>query len=365
MTAANDIAHMRHALRLAERALGTVSPNPAVGCVIVSPEGRVVGRGWTQCGGRPHAETVALEQAGPAARGATAYVTVEPCSHHGQTPPCADALVAAGLGRVLAAVEDPDPRVRGNGFSRLRAAGLAVETGLLQREAADLNAGFFLRVTRNRPLVTLKIAQSLDGRTAASSGESRWITGEEARRFAHLLRARHDAILIGIETARADDPALTCRIPGLESRSPLRVVLDTRLRLSEWSQLAQTADDIPTLVFTSASPQGPLAASGVEIVQVVRDARGRPDIAAVLTELAGRGVTRLLVEGGGSVHASFLDRGLADRLEIFNAPAVFGAAGHASVDALAALSLDEAPRFARVASRPLGRDLLESYAATA
>ncbi len=361
----DDIHHMRHALRLAERAIGAVAPNPAVGCVIVSPDGCVVGRGWTQAGGRPHAETVALDQAGYKARGATAYVTLEPCSHHGKTPPCSDALVAAGIGRVIAAVEDPDPRVSGTGFRRLRGAGVAVEAGILNREAAEQNAGFFLRVKQHRPLVTLKIAQSLDGRTTTSSGESRWITGGEARRFGHLLRARHDAILVGIETALADDPALTCRVPGLETRTPVRVVLDTRLRLSESSRLAQTAHEIPTLVFTSATAQGPLAAAGVETVRVARDARGRPDIAAVLAELARRGITRLLVEGGARVHASFLDRGLADRLEIFVAPSVLGGAGHASVDALAVVTLDEAPRFICAARRLVGRDLLESFTATA
>jgi diaminohydroxyphosphoribosylaminopyrimidine deaminase/5-amino-6-(5-phosphoribosylamino)uracil reductase len=365
LSAATDIVHMRHALRLAERALGITAPNPSVGCVIVSPEGRVAGRGWTQPGGRPHAEAVALANAGPAARGATAYVTLEPCSHHGKTPPCADALVAAGVARVVAAAEDPDPRVGGSGFLRLRTAGVSVDGGVLEREAAELNLGFFLRVTQNRPLVTLKIAQSLDGRTATSSGESRWITGEESRRFGHLLRARHDAILIGIETALADDPALTCRVPGLEAHSPLRIVLDTRLRLSEQSRLARTAADVPTLVFTSVAPEGPLTASGVEIVQVSRDARGRPDVAAVLVELARRGITRLLVEGGAGVHASFLDRGLADRLEIFGAPTILGGAGHNSVAAMAAFGLEEAPRFARTGHRLLGRDLLESFAATA
>jgi diaminohydroxyphosphoribosylaminopyrimidine deaminase / 5-amino-6-(5-phosphoribosylamino)uracil reductase len=363
--APTDIVHMRHALRLAERALGTTAPNPSVGCVIVSPEGRVVGRGWTQSGGRPHAETVALANAGPAARGATAYITLEPCSHHGKTPPCADALVAAGVARVVAGAEDPDPRVGGSGFLRLRAAGIAVDAGVLEREATEQNLGFFRRVTQNRPLVTLKIAQSLDGRTATSSGESRWITGEESRRFGHLLRARHDAILIGVETALADDPALTCRLPGLETRSPWRVVLDTRLRLSDRSRLVQTAADVPTLVFTTVVPEGPLAASGVEIIQTSRDARGRPDVVAVLGELARRGITRLLVEGGAGVHASFLDRGLADRLEIFGAPTVLGGAGHNSVGAIAAFGLGEAPRFARTRRHLLGGDLLESFAATA
>lgn len=357
--------HMRHALSLAGRALGRVAPNPAVGCVIVAADGRIVGRGRTADGGRPHAETVALAQAGPAARGATAYVTLEPCSHHGQTPPCADALIEAGVARVIAAIEDPDPRVSGKGFAKLRAAGVDVQIGSLKKEAERLNAGFFLQVREHRPLVTLKIAQSLDGRIATSTGESRWITGEDARRFGHLLRARHDAILIGIETALADDPELTCRLPGLESASPIRVVLDTRLRLSDWSKLAQSARDIPTLVFTTAKDGGALRACGVEIATVARDARGRPDVEAVLRALAERGVTRLLVEGGASVHASFLDRRLVDRMEVFHAPAVLGGAGRASIDALAALDLDETPRFERTGRRVLGPDLLESFAAKA
>ena len=365
MSAASDIGHMRHALRLASRALGATAPNPAVGCVVVGQDGRMLGRGWTGAGGRPHAETIALQAAGIAARGATAFVTLEPCTHHGQTPPCADALIASGIARVVAAIEDPDPRVQGKGFARLRKAGIEVEVGLLSREAGELNSGFFLRVNGHRPLVTLKIAQSLDGRIATSSGESRWITGEAARTFGHLLRARHDAILIGIETALADDPELTCRIPGLENRSPLRVVLDSRLRLGEWSKLAQTAREVPTVVFTSRPPCGPLTASGIEIVQLARDARGRPDVGAVLNALAERGITRLLVEGGAGVHASFLDRGFADRLEVFGAPAILGAAGHAAIGALSALALDEVPRFVRTGRRVLGRDLLESFAASA
>ena len=337
----SDLAHMRHALSLAERALGTTAPNPAVGCVIVSAEGRVVGRGFTQKGGRPHAETMALAQAGEAARGATAYVTLEPCAHKGETPPCANALIEAGVARVVAALEDPDPRVSGKGISMLWDAGVLVATGVLEDEAAALNAGFFLRVKENRPLVTLKIAQSLDGKTATVSGQSKWITGPEARRHGHLLRARNDAILVGIETALADDPELTCRIAGLEGRSPVRVVLDTRLRLPRSSKLVATAKQTPTLVFTAVD--GHLA--DAEVIKTARDARGRPDIAAVLNELARRGLTRLLVEGGASVHAAFLDRGLADRLEVFRAPVVLGASGKSAVEALAALDLDEASRF--------------------
>lgn len=357
----NDSEHMRHALALAARGLGRVAPNPAVGCVIVSRHGRILGRGWTGRGGRPHAETVALAQAGEAARGATAFVTLEPCSHHGETPPCADALVGAGIARVVAAVEDPDPRVGGRGLERLRQAGLEVRAPLLPREAAELNRGFFLRISKKRPFVTLKIAASMDGRIASAGGESRWITGTEARRFGHLLRANHDAVLVGIETALADDPLLTCRIPGLEQDSPLRVILDTRLRLNERSKLARTARDIPTLLFTAVEGGRALSETGIEIVRVARDVRGRPDIGVVLNELASRGLTRLLVEGGASVHASFLDRNLADRLEIFRAPLALGASGTAAIDALAAFSLDEAPHFVRVGTRELGADLLETF----
>lgn len=365
MSTPGDIRHMRHALRLAERALGTTSPNPAVGCVIVDHEGRVVGRGWTQRGGRPHAETGALAAAGAQAKGATAYVTLEPCAHQGQTPPCVDALVKAGVARVVAAVEDPDTRVGGRGLARLRDAGVGVECGVLENEAAERNAGFFLRVKSGRPLVTLKIAQSLDGRIATGAGESRWITGARARAYGHFLRARHDAILVGIETAIADDPELTCRLPGLEDRSPVRVVLDSRLRLGRSSKLATTARKTPTVVYTLAAEASALTAVGVDVVRVAGDARGRPDIGAVLSDLARRGITRLLVEGGATVHASFLDCGCADRLEIFSAPMVLGGTGSAAVDALGARKLDEMPRFRRTGLRRLGVDTLESYASGA
>jgi diaminohydroxyphosphoribosylaminopyrimidine deaminase/5-amino-6-(5-phosphoribosylamino)uracil reductase len=350
----SDFSQMRHALTLAGRALGQVAPNPAVGCAIVR-DGVVVGRGWTQKGGRPHAETMALAQAGGAARGATAYVTLEPCAHHGQTPPCANALIDAGVVRVVAAVEDPDPRVSGKGFAMLRAANIEVTTDVLKNEAAELNAGFFLRILEGRPLVTLKIAESADGFIAKPSGESKWITGEEARRFAHLLRARHDAILVGIGTVLADDPELTCRLPGLENRSPIRVVLDSGLRLSPASKLAQTARRIPTLVFTASDGGDELKELGVEIVKIAD--QGRPNVRAVLSTLAKRGITRLLVEGGAVVHAAFLEQGLADRLEIFRAPVTLG-------DGIPNVLNAEAG-FVRTAERRLGPDMLESYAAKA
>jgi diaminohydroxyphosphoribosylaminopyrimidine deaminase/5-amino-6-(5-phosphoribosylamino)uracil reductase len=359
---AEDLHHMRHALALAARGLGEVAPNPAVGCVIVK-DGVVVGRGRTAKGGRPHAEPQALAMAGEAARGATAYVTLEPCSHHGHTPPCAKSLIDAGVARVVVATGDPDTRVNGEGVAWLRMAGVEVTIGVCELEAADLNAGFFMKVRHARPLVTLKIAQSLDGKIATATGESQWITGEPARAFGHLLRARNDAILVGVGTALADDPMLTCRLPGLEGRKPLRVVLDTRLRLTEWSKLAQTAAESPTVVYTTAAEGGgALEACGVQIVRVAKDAAGRPLIEAVLTDLAERGITRVLVEGGAAVHASFLNAGMADRLAAFSAPMILGGSGLSSVDTLVALALNEAPQFVMTATRPLGADLLVSYA---
>jgi diaminohydroxyphosphoribosylaminopyrimidine deaminase/5-amino-6-(5-phosphoribosylamino)uracil reductase len=356
----DDVHHMRHALTLAARALGRLAPNPAVGCVIVSPIGRIVGRGWTQPGGRPHAETVALAQASNAARGSTAYVILEPCAHLGQTPPCAEALIKAGISRVVAAVEDPDPRVQGKGFAMLRAAGIEVETGVLEREAAEMNAGFFSRIGKDRPLVTLKIAQDRAGHTVPPPGSPRWITNEESRRFAHLLRAKHDAILVGTSTVLADDPTLDCRLPGLEDRSPIRIVLDTHLRLPESAKLVQTARSIPTMVFTAAEGEDPLAKHGVEVLRVMHDAEGHPSLTAVLGVLAGRGITRLLVEGGATVIGSFLKAGLADRLEIFTAPTDLGEGAGGRIEGLA-----DPAKFEKIAARRFGGDVLETWRARA
>ncbi|MBV9330378.1 MAG: bifunctional diaminohydroxyphosphoribosylaminopyrimidine deaminase/5-amino-6-(5-phosphoribosylamino)uracil reductase RibD, partial [Alphaproteobacteria bacterium] len=332
------------------------------GCVIVSEGERIVGRGWTQPGGRPHAETVALEAAGAQARGATCYVTLEPCAHHGTTPPCADALVAAGVARVVAAVEDPDPRVRGKGFARLKDAGIEVATGVLENEAAHVNQGFFLRIREHRPLVTLKVAQSLDGKIALANGQSRWITGDESRRFAHLLRAQNDAILVGIGTALIDDPMLSCRLEGLEDRSPMRVILDAKGRLKSESRLAQSAREIPVLLATAGPKRPDLEALGVEVIAVEQGSDGRVVLPALLKLLAGRGITRLLVEGGAQVHAAFLKSGLCDRMEIFTAPIVLGSDALGSPAALALADLKHAPGFKREQRRVLGPDLLESFA---
>jgi len=355
---------MRAALGLARRALGTVWPNPAVGCVIVA-EGRVVGRGVTRPGGRPHAETEALAMAGAAARGATVYVTLEPCAHHGRTPPCADALIAAGVARVVSALVDPDPRVAGRGLERLRAAGVAVGEGLLAEEAAALNAGFLSRVSLGRPLVTLKLASTLDGRLATHTGESRWITGPDARLLAHRLRAESDAVLIGSGTALADDPLLTCRLPGLEGRSPVRVIVDGRLRLPLTSRLVATARAVPTWLVTlpGAEPERAVAyrEAGIEVIEVPPEEEGVIDIGRALTALGEAGLTRVLVEGGGKLAAALLRAGLADRLIWLRAPGVLGGDGIPAAESFGIDRLADMPRFLRREVRPVGDDVMEVY----
>jgi diaminohydroxyphosphoribosylaminopyrimidine deaminase / 5-amino-6-(5-phosphoribosylamino)uracil reductase len=355
---------MGAALMLARQALGSVAPNPAVGCILVK-QGIVVGRGRTQAGGRPHAETVALQMAGPDATGATAYVTLEPCNHHGATGPCSEALIAAGIVRAVIACEDPDPRVAGGGIKRLAAAGIAVTMGVRAAEALEINQGFFLRITRGRPLVTLKAATSLDGRTAAHTRASKWVTGEPARARGHLLRAQHDAILVGSATARDDDPELTCRLPGLEARSPVRIVLDGRLRLSLTSRLVRTARQSPVWVMTlpsaDAARKSAFQECGVEVIAVAADAGGSLDLGQAVQALGERGITRLLVEGGSRVAASFLRAGLVDRIAWFRAPMVMGGDGVPVAASFGIDAPDQAPRFARIAAEPVGEDLLETY----
>jgi len=364
MSAPADPRFMAAALALAGRGLGAVWPNPAVGCVIVR-DGVVVGRGWTQPGGRPHAETEALARAGEAARGATAYVSLEPCSHHGKTPPCAEALIAAGIKRCVVACQDPDPRVSGAGLARLRAAGIETELGQMAAEALALNRGFFLRVERRRPLVTLKLATSLDGRIATHGGHSQWITGATARAWGHGLRARHDAILVGVGTAQADDPELTCRLPGLERRSPLRVVADSHLSLSLTSKLVQGAGRVPLWIACRGDADHArlkaFADCGAVLLTVDQGAPGTIDAGALLTALAGRGITRVLVEGGSRLAGSLLRAGLVDRLEWFRAPLLIGGDGLAAVSAFGVDSLDLAARFACTGVRRAGDDLWESF----
>lgn len=345
---ADDEAHMRAALSLARRNLGLVWPNPSVGCVVVR-DGQVLGRGVTAPGGRPHGEPQALAQAGEGARGATVYVSLEPCNHHGKTPPCSEALIEAGIARIVVACEDPDPRVSGGGIRRLREAGIQVDVGLCADEAQEVNFGFITRILKGRPGVTLKLATSLDARVATGTGHSQWITGPDSRAGGHLLRANHDAILVGIGTALADDPELTCRLAGLEGCSPVRVVMDSSLRLPPSSKLVQSATGVAatwvvTLRGADSVRAAELEALGVRILRVDPDRTGRLSVPATLTALASQGITRLLVEGGPAVVTSFLKAGLVDRVEWFRAPMLIGGDGLPAVGPLSADMLEQAIR---------------------
>ena len=351
------------ALSLARRGLGNVWPNPAVGCVIVK-NGRVLGRGWTLPGGRPHAETEALKRAGTDAQGATAHVTLEPCSHSGQTGPCADALIAAGVACVVGAMEDPDPRVSGAGYERLEAAGIRVIRDRMKETAEEVNAGFLSRIRRVRPLFTLKTATTLDGRIATGAGDSQWITGEEARAAGQLLRLQHDAIMVGSNTALDDDPTLTMRVPGVasEPKRP-RIVVDGRLRLSPASKLVLSIGDAPLWIVTqkghATSMREPLEAAGAVIIEVPAADVSGVDIAAVARELAERGLTRVLVEGGGQLAASLLKAELIDRIAWFRAPTILGGDGLPSIAALGLQTVSQLFEYNRQSSQVWGRDTFE------
>ncbi|HYZ61462.1 MAG TPA: bifunctional diaminohydroxyphosphoribosylaminopyrimidine deaminase/5-amino-6-(5-phosphoribosylamino)uracil reductase RibD [Acetobacteraceae bacterium] len=358
-----DADHMRAALALARRGLGSTWPNPAVGCVLVR-DGRVVGRGATAPGGRPHAETIALAMAGEDARGATAYVTLEPCSHHGQTPPCADALIASGVVRTVIACLDPYPKVNGAGIARLQAAGIAVETGVLRAEAEALQEGFLTRIQLGRPMVTLKLASTLDGRIATRTGESQWITGPEARRAAQALRAQHDGVMVGVGTVQTDNPELTCRIPGYRKGRDLRIVADSHLRTRLVARVVATAREIPTwfLHTPSADPEraAALREAGARLFAVPAAEPGI-DLAAGLAALAEAGLTRVLVEGGAQIASALLRAGLVDRIAWFHAPAIMGGDGWPAAQAFGTASLETMPRYVRTETRPVGPDLLSMY----
>jgi len=350
---------MRGALALARRALGTTWPNPAVGCVLVK-DGAVIARGATAAGGRPHAEAIALSAAGAAARGATAYVSLEPCAHHGQTPPCAGALAEAGIARVVYAVDDPDPRTRGAGAAALAKAGVAAESGVLAEEAAELNAGFFMHVGAGRPLITLKTATSLDGRIAAPGGRSQWITGEPARAAAHVLRSRHDAVMIGATTLAADDPLLTVRLPGLPARPPVRIAVAGRALVAAGRRLFASLEAGPVwLVIAEGTALPRDLPSGVEIVSVAAGPLGRPDPQAMLAELGRRGLTRVLVEGGARLAGALAKAGLIDRIVWFRAPLLLGGDGVPALDPLGVTDPAGAPKWRRIEIRRLGEDTVE------
>lgn len=357
-----DERFMRLALALGRRGLGNTWPNPAVGAVIVK-DGVVVGRGWTQPGGRPHAETEALRRARRAAHGATLYVTLEPCSHHGKTPPCADAVIKAGIARVVSALEDPNPEVAGQGYARLREKGIAVDTGLLADEAARAHAGHVSRIRTGRPHVTLKLAISADGKVGLAGRKPVAITGAAARERVFQMRAQNDAILIGIGTVLSDNPQLTCRLPGLHEQSPVRVLLDARLRMPLSLSLVSTVRDTPTWVFASrkASPMAEeiLRDKGCKVFRV-DDTTDRLDLEEVLNVLGGEGITRLMVEGGPTVAAGFAAADLIDEAALIHSDKVVGEGGIAPLEGMALDALTG--RLRAAGSEPVGGDTINWYA---
>jgi diaminohydroxyphosphoribosylaminopyrimidine deaminase/5-amino-6-(5-phosphoribosylamino)uracil reductase len=354
---------MALALALGRRMQGQVWPNPAVGCVIVA-HGRIVGRGSTAAGGRPHAETQALKQAGDLARGATVYVTLEPCAHHGQTPPCAQALIDAGVARVVTALADPDPRVNGGGHAMLEAAGINTQVGLLADRARRDHAGFLAKILARRPFLTLKLANSFDGRIALENGESQWITGPSARWMVHAMRARHDAVLVGAGTARLDDPSLTVRDLGI-TRQPVRVVVSNRLDIPDDGVLARSARTVPLWlchgVQASQSRREHWHARGARCLLVDDDGAGQLDPVDIMAKLAQEGLTRVFCEGGGTLAASLLRADLVDDLVGFMAGLVIGSEGKPSMGAMGLTGLAQAHRFVLSSTRPVGADVLTRW----
>jgi diaminohydroxyphosphoribosylaminopyrimidine deaminase/5-amino-6-(5-phosphoribosylamino)uracil reductase len=365
LSKAADRRFMALALALGRRGQGRTWPNPAVGAVVVR-DGVIVGRGWTQPGGRPHAEPEALRRAGEAARGATLYVTLEPCSHFGKSPPCVDAVIASGISRVVSAIEDPNPEVAGRGHARLRAAGITVDVGLCAAEAAHDHAGHFRRIRDKRPHVILKLAVSADDKIGAPGRKPVAITGEAARTQVHLLRAHSDAILVGIGTVLADDPLLNCRLPGMEARSPVRVVLDCSLRIPGDSRLVHSGRQTPLWVVTSETAEAAaamkLGAAGAQVIRVP-SAPAKPglDLGAVLHALSEKGISRLMVEGGARVASSFVAAGLADEIWLLRGPATVGADGVPALDALPLAAITRSPAYRVRASETLGKDTLTIY----
>jgi diaminohydroxyphosphoribosylaminopyrimidine deaminase / 5-amino-6-(5-phosphoribosylamino)uracil reductase len=363
---AQDERFIALALTLGRRGLGRTWPNPAVGAVVVRHDADdpvVVGRGWTQAGGRPHAETEALGRAGRAARGATLYVSLEPCSHHGKTPPCADAIIAAGIARVVSALEDPNPAIAGQGHARLRAAGIAVTVGVGAAESRRAHAGHIRRMRDGRPHVTLKLAVSADGKAGLVGRKPAAITGEAARDRVHLMRAENDAVLIGIGTALADDPLLTCRLPGMAARSPVRIVLDSRLRLPPNGRLARTARETPVWVIATASAPAAaerrLAEQGVEILRV--EGGAEIDLGAAMKALAARGMTRLLAEAGPILAASLIEGDLVDEVALFRSQAMLGADGIDALEGLSLGALVRSPRLRATRVEMAGPDSVEFF----
>ncbi|TAL84058.1 MAG: bifunctional diaminohydroxyphosphoribosylaminopyrimidine deaminase/5-amino-6-(5-phosphoribosylamino)uracil reductase RibD [Beijerinckiaceae bacterium] len=360
-----DARMMAAALCFARRGLGRVAPNPAVGALVIK-DGVVVGRGVTGVGGRPHAETIALREAGSAAKGAALYVTLEPCSHHGRTPPCADAIIAAGISRVVSATDDPDARVAGQGHQRLRAAGIDLRTGVLSREARRLNIGHILRVTQGRPMLTLKLAETVDGFAAGPAGAPRlMLTGETANAHVHMMRTLHDAVFVGSGTALADDPLLTVRLPGLEAAKPLRIVIDPKLAMPPASHLAMTAIEHPVLVLAneraSHAAEAQLVEKGVEIIRLADGDADRLDLSLVLKSLAERGLTRVFCEGGPRLAASLIADSFADEIVLLTSTVALQGQGIAALSPSDRASLADPGQFRCVEDRMLGPDRLRRY----
>ena len=359
----DDERFMDLAFALGQRGLGRTWPNPAVGALVVR-DGVIVGRGWTQPGGRPHAETEALRRASDAASGATMYVTLEPCSHQGRTPPCADAIVQTGIARVVSALADPNPQVAGAGHWRLAENGVTVEVGIGAEEARHAHAGHIRRVTEGRPHVLLKLAVSANGKAGLAGRRPVQITGSEVRNRVHLLRATSDAVLTGIGTVLADDPLLTCRLPGMADRSPIRVVLDSRLRLPLDCRLAATARNVPLWIMTSEGAprereQG-LRERGVDVMRVAKANDGL-DLGAVLKTIAGRGITRLMVEAGPILAAAFIGADLVDETALFRSPNVIGPDGIDALEGMPLTALTASPRLIRTSSEAAGADTAEYF----
>lgn len=367
---ATDEFFMRGALAMARRTLGRTWPNPAVGAVLVSPghTDEVICRGSTQPGGRPHAERVALERAGNSANGSTIYVTLEPCSHHGETPPCTEAIFKAGVARVVCAAGDPDPRVSGQGIAALREAGIEVIENVLASEGQHLILGHALRVTRNRPLVQLKLAVGSDGLIPRADDGPVWVTGEQARAHGHLLRARADAILVGRGTVEADNPTLTCRLPGMAQWSPVRIVLDSNLSLRQETSITQSLDQAPVWVFAAQDAPTPksqrLEELGIRVFRVERGGQGGLSPGAVLETLAGQGITRLLIEGGPAVSGSFWNFALVDEIYVYRGSQSTGSSGLAALGSKGLDEIAQSAKFKLADQYNLGADVLTIYRRT-
>jgi diaminohydroxyphosphoribosylaminopyrimidine deaminase/5-amino-6-(5-phosphoribosylamino)uracil reductase len=360
-----DEDYMRLAIAAGRRTAGATGTNPAVGCVIVNA-GAVVAVAATAQGGRPHAETLALDMAADRAAGATVYVTLEPCSHHGRTPPCADALLSAGVGRVVTAIDDPDPRVSGAGHARLRKAGIAVTEGVLADEVRHELAGYLSRHLNNRPQVILKLAVSADDKITAERGKPTRITGPEVKARVHLMRSRADAIMVGVSTVLADNPDLTCRLPGLSQLSPVRVVSDSKLSIPLDSRLVETADLVPVWVMTteaaSAQKRSDLEARGVRVITCASTKDGKVELADMMARLAQEGISTVLAEGGAHMARALLEQDLVDKVHLFSAPGKLGEGGLAALAGLPLDTVRASAKFRHAAeNEKLGKDWLATY----